>query len=191
MGSPGIILTEQLVSEHSLILELISVLVLAVQKFETGGNVSPEFFLQSADFIRNFADKFHHAKEENILFKKMVAKGMPEKDSPIEAMLLEHEQGREFVKGMVIAVESFAEGNESAKNEIIRNALGYSDLLKEHIEKEDNILYPLAERTFTESEKISQLKLFKKAEQERGGKLTIRKYSNLVKKLEKEINGVS
>ena len=177
-------LTETLVEEHKLIKRMIDVLEKAANRLENGKEINPSVFEQAADFIRNFADKFHHAKEEDILFKEMIKKGMPEKDSPVEAMLIEHEQGRAFVKGLIKATAEFKEGNEKKAKEIIENARGYIELLREHIDKEDNILYPLAEKMFTKSEKEKQLDKFKEAEISKGGNKTVSKYMELVKELE-------
>lgn len=177
-------LTKDLVEEHKLIKRMIDVLENAVNRLGKGEIAEPVIFEQATDFIRNFADKFHHAKEEDILFKEMVKKGMPEKDSPIEAMLIEHDQGRAFVKGVIKSTDEWKKGNKKAIAEIIRNARGYIELLREHIEKEDDILYPLAERMFTEEEKDKLIEKFKKAEVEKGGEAKVEKYNNLVKNLE-------
>lgn len=176
-------LTKDLIEEHKLIKRIIDVLEKEIGMLNKGVNVKPEIFEQAADFIRNFADKFHHAKEEDILFKEMVKKGMPEKDSPIEVMLIEHEQGRNFVKGLIKATEEFKSGDKKAVAEIIENAKGYIDLLREHIDKEDNILYPLAERSLDNKKEL--LEKFKEAETRKGGISTINKYRNIVIKLEK------
>jgi hemerythrin-like domain-containing protein len=178
-------LTTDLVEEHKLIKRMIDVLEKSIAKLEKGETVNPLVFEQATDFVRNFADKFHHAKEEDILFKEMVKKGMPEKDSPIEAMLIEHDQGREFVKGVVNATEDLQKGNKEAVKELIRNAKGYIELLREHIEKENDILYPLAERMFTEDEKSRQNGLFKEANLKKGGQTTADKYKDIVISLEK------
>src|SRR3989338_8471919 len=124
-------LTETLVEEHKLIKRMIDVLEKAANRLENGKEINPSVFEQAADFIRNFADKFHHAKEEDILFKEMIKKGMPEKDSPIEAMLIEHEQGRDFVKGVAEGAEEMKAGNKNAAKKIIENARGYIELLRE------------------------------------------------------------
>jgi len=177
-------IARDLVEEHRLIKRMIDVLENAAETLEKGETVKPAVFEQATDFIRNFADRFHHAKEEEILFKEMVKKGMPEKDSPIEAMLIEHEQGREFVKGVIKANDDFKKGNERAIKEIIRNAKGYIGLLREHIDKEDNILYPLAERMFTEQEKDKLIDKFKKAELRKGGEAAVSKYKDTLVRLE-------
>src|SRR3989344_3683977 len=116
---------------------------------------------------------------------------MPEKDSPIEAMLIEHEQGRNFVKGVAEGAEEMKAGNKNAAKKIIENARGYIELLREHIDKEDNILYPLSERMFTEEEKEKQSKQFSEAELRKGGISTVNKYKRLVVDLEHrgEFNG--
>lgn len=179
-------LTKDLVEEHKLIKKAIDLLEKAIGELSKGKEVEPIIFEQVTDFIKNFADKFHHAKEEDILFKELIKKGMPEKDSPIEAMLIEHDQGRNFVKGIVKGTEDLKKGNKDANKEIIENAKGYIELLREHIDKEDNILYPLAEKTFTKDEKDKQLDEYKKAEIEKGGLATVQKYKDLVAKLEEK-----
>ena len=176
-------LTKSLIEEHKLIKQLIDILENFANQLEKGEDVKPSIFEQSTDFIRNFADKFHHAKEEDILFKELVKKGMPEKGSPVEAMLIEHDQGREFVRGIINATKDLKTGNKKAAKEIIQNARGYIGLLREHIDKEDNILYPLAERIFTNEEKDKQIHKFKIAELKKGGKAKVRKYSKLVMSL--------
>ena len=173
-------LTGDLVEEHKLIKRMIDMLESFAKKLEEGQIVEPIIFEQATDFIRNFADRFHHAKEEDILFKEMVKKGMPEKDSPIEVMLIEHEQGRDFVKGIIRANEQLKRGDKRAIKEIIRNAKGYIELLREHIEKENDILYPLAERMFTQEEQKELYHKFKEAETKKGGELTVKKYEGIV-----------
>lgn len=180
-------LTKDLVEEHKLIKRMINVLENAIDRLEKGEIVEPVIFEQATDFIRNFADKFHHAKEEDILFKEMIKKGMPEKDSPIEAMLIEHEQGRDFVKGVIKSTDEWKKGNKKAVKEIIRNAKGYIELLREHIDKENDILYPLAERMFKLEEKDKLHNEFEEANQKKGGEKTVKKYNNIVTSLEKSV----
>ena len=172
-------LTDDLIEEHKLIKKLIGFLSDKAKLIEEGSKADKDFFEKAVYIIKNFADKFHHAKEEDILSVEMVKKGMPEKDSPIEAMLIEHEQGREFVSGMALALERL---DKDAGQAIIQNARGYIELLNEHIDKEDNILYPLAERMFTQAEKQKMLKEFKRAER---GKLPFKEYQAMIGSLER------
>ena len=110
-----------------------------------------QFYLDGVDFIRNYADRFHHAKEEDVLFEALVKNGMPRENSPIAAMLMEHDQGRSFVKAMETAAREALDGQTGREQTIADNALAYAALLREHIAKEDDILYPLAERVMPET----------------------------------------
>ena len=110
------------------------------------------------------ADRFHHAKEEDVLFKALVDNGMPKDNSPVAAMLMEHDQGRSFVRAMETAVTEAQTGSQDSYQAIADNALGYAALLHDHIAKEDDILYPLAERVLPEEMRSSILRGYQAAE---------------------------
>ncbi|MFA7402971.1 MAG: hemerythrin domain-containing protein, partial [Pelobacteraceae bacterium] len=93
-------ITQALVSEHRLILRMITLLERNAPLTAEGRYPNWKFYLDGIDFIRNYSDRFHHAKEEDVLFEALVKNGMPREHSPIAAMLMEHDQGRAFVKGM-------------------------------------------------------------------------------------------
>jgi hemerythrin-like domain-containing protein len=97
-------------------------------------------------FIRQFADACHHGKEEDILFAAMVEAGFPRHSGPIAVMLMEHDQGRAYVR--VLADLSAQETAWSAEDRqrVGEAAHGYANLLRAHIHKEDAILYPMAEQ---------------------------------------------
>ncbi|WP_020677665.1 hemerythrin domain-containing protein [Geopsychrobacter electrodiphilus] len=138
--------TQRLKDEHQLILRMIALVEQNTALVESGKFRNWQFYLDAVDFIRNYADHFHHAKEEDVLFVELVGNGMPAKSSPIEAMLMEHDQGRARVKGMEEAARKMLEGQSGQAPALIEHARGYAELLRGHIDKEDNILYPLAER---------------------------------------------
>lgn len=138
--------TAVLTEEHRLILRMIELLERNTDLLEQGRFSDWDFYLDAVDFIRHYADRFHHAKEEDILFRELVRNGMPRENSPVAAMLLAHDQGRGFVRGMEQAALRAREGDEDAVDEVVGNARDYAALLREHIDTEDHILYPLAER---------------------------------------------
>lgn len=143
--------TQVMVDEHQLILRMITLVehntaLLAAGKFRNW-----QFYLDAVDFIRNYADRFHHAKEEDVLFAELVKNGMPEKQSPIEAMHMEHDQGRAHVRAMEEAAQKALDGETGQTTVIIEHATGYAALLRGHIDKENDILYPLAERILPET----------------------------------------
>lgn len=132
--------------EHQLILRMITLVEQNTRLMEDGRFRNWQFFLDAVDFIRTYADRFHHAKEEDVLFVALVENGMPAKNSPIEAMHMEHDQGRALVRALEAAARQALAGDEGKIPQIAANAKGYAKLLRAHIDKEDQILYPLAER---------------------------------------------
>jgi hemerythrin-like domain-containing protein len=144
-------ITRVMVEEHRLILRMITLVEQNVAALEQGRFYNWQFFLDAVDFIRNYADCFHHAKEEDVLFVALVNNGMPAKQSPIEAMQLEHEQGRQQVRALADAARLALAGDPGQIPAIVTHARGYAQLLRGHIDKEDNILYPLAERILPEA----------------------------------------
>src|SRR4030042_3220720 len=100
--------TEILKNEHKAILLMLEVAESVSRKLEAGENVPAEHLTEIVDFIRGFADKCHHAKEEDLLFPAMVKTGIPRQGGPIGVMLIEHTEGRENVRTMNEAAEKEA-----------------------------------------------------------------------------------
>lgn len=157
-------ITQTLVDEHRLILRMIELLEKNAVRTAAGEYGNWQFYLDGVDFIRNYADRFHHAKEEDVLFKALVDNGMPKDNSPVAAMLMEHDQGRAFVRGMESAVQNAMSGMAGQESAIAENALAYAALLRDHISKEDDILYPLSERVLPESVRSGILQRYQTAE---------------------------
>jgi hemerythrin-like domain-containing protein len=179
--------SDLLVEEHEIIERMLAVLNKAAEKLERGAEVDPQLFLEAADFIRNFADRCHHAKEEDILFKLMAERGIPTQGGPVGVMLTEHEYARKYTEAMEKATREFLEGNIQAKNTIIENARYYARLLTEHIHKENNILYPMGNRIFSSEDQTMLKEKFEEIEKNEIGEGVHQKYLQLVQKLEKEI----
>jgi hemerythrin-like domain-containing protein len=161
--------TKILSDEHQNILKVVDLLEKECDSLKQK-EIDKDFFEKVIDFIRNYADKFHHAKEENILFKEFCksAENGELHCNPVDQMLIEHDIGREFVKGMEISL------SKNNKEELGRNARGYIGLIREHIFKEDNILYPMADESLNKSVQDSMEKEFKKIEEQNKRKYSIR-----------------
>jgi hemerythrin-like domain-containing protein len=138
--------TQILKDEHRLIERVLTALQTAASRLSQGAEISPTFFINAALFIKNFADGSHHCKEEDILFAAMSESGVPSEGGPIGVMLSEHEQARAFTREMKEAAQKWQAGDSSARTAVVHNALGYVSLLRVHIHKEDNILFPMADR---------------------------------------------
>jgi hemerythrin-like domain-containing protein len=134
-----------------------------------GESIDPALLDRCIDFIRRFADGVHHQKEENILFPAMTAAGVPKDMGPIACMLAEHGQGREFVARMAAAVEGIRSGRPGAAEQFGGAAAGYAQLLASHIQKEDNVLFLIAERVVGDENLDGLAPEFNRAEVEYGG----------------------
>lgn len=136
--------TDILMEEHRVIERVLDSLEIAANRLSLGQAVPMDFFLKAADFIKNFADGCHHQKEEGILFAAMAANGMPQEAGPVAVMLADHEEGRRLTRAMREGAERVQGGDTTAAQQVIQNALGYAALLRQHIQKEDRILFPMA-----------------------------------------------
>lgn len=180
--------TEILMQEHRLIEEVLDCLEDAAGRLEDGEEVSPDFFLDAAEFIAGFADGCHHKKEEDILFVAMTAKDMPQDAGPVAVMLHEHEEGRRFTAGFRTAADQMKRGNDGAAADLVRNVFDFVNLLREHIVKEDNMLFPMANQVIpvADMQQVSDQFVQITADDEQSGRLA--KYQALAARLSGEIS---
>ncbi|GBD86141.1 hemerythrin HHE cation binding domain protein [bacterium BMS3Abin03] len=164
--------TELLKQEHRSIEEMLQVMEAVCKKLESGEQVSTDDLNNIVEFIKVFADKAHHGKEEDLLFVAMVDAGIPKEGGPVGMMLMEHDMGRNFVKGMGEAIQEYSSGNKEAATKIIENARNYASLLSNHIYKEDNILYPMADMHLSEDKQNELLGEFNIVQSEKIGNET-------------------
>lgn len=161
--------TQQLKEEHQGVLLALSILEKINRKLEKGEKVDAQHLEQLLEFIRVFVDKCHHGKEEDLLFPAMEEAGVPKTGGPIGMMLEEHDLGRGYVKKFGLALEEFKKGDTKASLKIIKNTKGFIALLQEHIDKEDNILYMIADMHLSPEKQKELLKEFKRIEKEKIG----------------------
>lgn len=177
--------TEVLKNEHEAILLMLSILEKIAERLDNKESVDVTHLEKILEFIKVFADRCHHAKEEKVLFQEMINAGFPKEGGPIEVMLLEHDQGRDFVKKMSEGVAKYKRGDQSAPALIIDNARGYVSLLRGHIDKEDSILYPMADMHIPEDKQKSLIKEFDRIEKEEVGLGKHEEFHRLLESLEK------
>lgn len=146
--------TTALRSEHETILAVIACLRAACGAADHSKGFDAETFRLGIDFIRGYADGWHHAKEEVHLFPALTAAGMPSDGGPVGVMLHEHEIGRSYVHAMSASLEPATAGDDDARKALVRAALAYADLLEAHIAKEDGILFEMADRILPENEQL-------------------------------------
>ena len=141
--------TTALRSEHNHILAMIACLRAASVATENGGTFDAETFRSGVDFIRNYADAWHHAKEEDLLFPALEEEGMSREAGPIAVMLHEHTLGRTYTRQIADNLEAAGGGDDTARSMVVRFTLAYANLLTQHIQKENNILFNMADQILT------------------------------------------
>jgi hemerythrin-like domain-containing protein len=185
-GDDGVKATEILMEEHRVIERVLTALERAATRLSKGQDVYMRFFTGTTVFIKNFADGCHHQKEEGILFPAMIENGMSKESGPIAVMLVEHEEGRRLTQKMRLALERIQTSDDSSRNDLIQSALGYVTLLRQHIYKEDNILFPMADKVIPPDQQAQILEAFKLVERDESGEGVHEKYTALALRLEQE-----
>jgi hemerythrin-like domain-containing protein len=151
--------TQNLEDDHVYILKLTDVM----EQIARSKEPSADHISEAVDIVRNFADGIHHAKEENILFPKMAEKGFSPDQGPVAVMLHEHVDGRNFIRAVSDSLQLYINGDTSVLPEISQNILGYVFLLRNHISKENNILFKMADKVLSGSEQEKLLNDFDNA----------------------------
>lgn len=161
--------TEILENEHRIIEQVLSCLEKAADLTEKSKQIDGNPARDMIDFFRMFADRFHHAKEEQHLFACLEAHGMPRDGGPTGVMLAEHQMGRDLVGKMEKAVTAYEQGSGTAPKDFTTAARAYVSLLREHIQKEDHCLFAMTNDNLSDQEQERLLKAFR-AEEERSSK---------------------
>jgi hemerythrin-like domain-containing protein len=179
--------TETLRHEHDAILRMLDATEETARQLTAGGPVEPHVLEGLLEFFRLFADRCHHGKEEDLLFPKLAEKGLPRNMGPIGVMLLEHDQGRALVKQMTHAAADYQAGRDGSAARWAEAARAYTILLREHIAKENNILFVMAERMLSAEEQQELSAQFEAVELEKMGAGTQERLHALMDQLCAEI----
>lgn len=158
--------TENLIQEHNAIVVMLSIMDKVADIIRNGREVDIEDVAKIVDFLRIFADKCHHGKEERVLFPELIAAGVPEENGPIGIMLREHETGREYINEINSGVEKFKEEGTGSLLLIARGISNYTFLLRNHMNKENNVLFPMADMLLSYKKQADIAKRFNMIEKE-------------------------
>ena len=148
--------TQDLRKEHDAILYVLQILDKMMQSDNSDSETLLRYYGELLYFLKIFADKCHHGKEENYLFKELVNKG---EGGPVGVMLQEHTQGRDYIAQMS---QSFDNKDISGFNNV---AVQYRDLLRQHIEKENSVLFLMADKVIDEQEQNIMFEQFERHEE--------------------------
>ena len=137
---------QTLVHEHRLIRQYLDNLAFAAERLEHGEHPPKEFFENVVLFAREFVDGYHHFKEEHQVFVMLAQKVKGKHDAAIEALRYQHERGRAIVAAIAKAISGYERGSEQDVLAMLENVAAFGALLRQHINREDSVFYPMAKK---------------------------------------------
>lgn len=158
---------ERLKDEHKYIIQVVEALEGFTRKISETGEVPVKDINDSVEFIREFADRCHHGKEEKLLFPQLEKHGMDREVGPTAIMLIEHDEGRGFISDLKEALKDYEKGYDS-KERIVASIEGFTSLLRTHINKENMALFEMGKDLIPESEKQKLAEEFEQTDKEFG-----------------------
>jgi len=179
--------TASLRRDHELIEKVIKAMESTIQLLNDGKQIPESILLPVIDFSKNFTDACHHSKEEGSLFPALEQAGMPRNMGPIAIMLMDHERSRELGKEMESSAKNYLSSGDSTK--LISDLQQYVDHVTEHLWKENNRLFMMAEaRLQYVSKKVDQeLNEIEEAKLKETGK-TREHYEQLAENLSRDVS---
>jgi hemerythrin-like domain-containing protein len=173
--------TDILRSEHDLILRALTMVSNAALKLERGQAVPDAWWTDAIEWLRSFADVNHHMKEENLLFPALEKAGIPNEGGPIGVMLAEHVEGR----GLIATIERGAGAVR------VNAARRYVNMLRAHIDKENSVLFVMADGVLDDAAQESLRRSFQAVADELGAKASLTDARARVDTLEAALGPVS
>jgi hemerythrin-like domain-containing protein len=171
-----------LMIEHRLIERFLSVIKGVLAEIESKRKIDPVFVDKAVDFIRVYADRTHHGKEEDILFRKLNNKPLIAEDRRIMKELIEeHVFGRQTTEALIAANTRYRNGDEAALTDIAAKLHILTEFYPKHIEKEDKLFFPSSRNYFTDEEDQAMLAEFREFDR----KMIHEKYQSVVEKFER------
>jgi len=159
--------TDDLKKEHHAVKLMLKILDGICTDIESGKKIKHEHLENVVEFLKVFVDKCHHTKEEEYLFPLIKSENVPGSTDIINTLLEEHEHGRRDVDMMTKAISTNMDSE--ALSTVVKSSRNYIELLTQHINKEDNILFPLADEHLTDKAQEEILTSFQIVEIEKIG----------------------
>jgi serine/threonine protein kinase len=154
--------------EHALIRQFLDNLAIAVESLQGGRKPARELFETAIKFSKMFTGRYHHFKEEQVLFCRLTLKE-PDLQSQIQTLQYQHERGREIMANLAQNLKGYQRGQEGQVQSMIRDISAYISLLRQHIHEEEHVLYPLIRKTFLKDEMQAAQEIFQQEENRHGG----------------------
>lgn len=165
-----------LIKEHHYIKKVLDAVKKDCEQLVEGKELDTKLYWEVLDFVKNYADEYHHHKEEQDLFRLLGDADAKLKDGPVRGMLLEHDMGRFYMRQLKENLELYENGYKSKKAYVIASVLSYATMLEEHINKEDHVLYAMAKRVLDQQTQEQLLEEFLKIEDHADNRKIRQKY---------------
>jgi hemerythrin-like domain-containing protein len=156
--------TEVLEVEHHVIQKIVGAMAVLAEGLGAGQEPLVETLRNIVEFMRTFADKCHHGKEEIHLFPFLEKRGVPARGCPMGVLIHEHERGRTLVAQLAQATEAYASGNLSARDSVAETLRGLMELYPNHIWKEEYLLFPMSNKVLDAADQQQLIEKFEDVE---------------------------
>ncbi len=164
---------ETLEAEHRVIQRVVAGIVVLASQLEAGDEVDPGLLDRIVEFLRTFADRCHHAKEEVWFFPALVRRGVPSHGCPIGGLTMEHQKGRQMVNEFEGAIQSWRRQEAASRENLVTTLRALATFYPSHIWKEDYLLFPLAAKFLTLEDQSQLAEEFAKVENEIGNEVRV------------------
>ena len=158
--------TSELIKEHEGITLMLNIMSKVSDNIQNNNGLNSEHVEKIIEFLKVFVDKCHHGKEEGILFPELVKKGFSQESGPIAVMLHEHTIGRGYIKEMSDHFRQYKTEKKDALGRVADDMRKYINLLTSHIQKENQVLFPRADRALPEDIQNQLYMRYEKLEEE-------------------------
>jgi hemerythrin-like domain-containing protein len=154
--------------EHGLIRWFLDNLELALRKMEADEPPPREFFDKALRFAHDFADEFHHIKEEHVLFVRLAQKENGTIDGQLDALRQQHEGARNYLSALNTALDGYAAEQPVQVEQVRKSVAAYIFLLRNHMHMEDHVFFPLVTESLSSEEERQLHHEFEKARKKAG-----------------------
>lgn len=171
---------DKLKDDHKLIQRYLDNLLIAHDFLVERETVPASVFEKTLDFSKNFMNKYHHYREEYILFLKLAEKKGGSIDPQVVSLRDQHERSRNLVSQIKGALNGYQKGDEVATSQLAENVGYYVSLERQHVNRENHVFYPMAAEAFSDDEMAAFDVEFQKIDEKQGSD----SYKNAVKLVE-------
>jgi hemerythrin-like domain-containing protein len=175
--------TDILKHEHKILIMILEAAEQEARGLQAGRSADREKIGRMVEFFRHFVDRCHHVKEERHLFPKMKERSPVATTGPIELLLEEHREGRRLVSAIADGQAAIDTGDSHAAARLLEDLVAYVDLMRAHTDKEDNILFPLADRILRPADQEALATAFDRIESEELGEGVHERYHQMAHEL--------